>query len=147
MKEMTGSAPAVEREKQPNKMKGGVKSAIYRGFEAALRLADPRRIRRLTGLDVRPLLLNHHYVPDYYGASARKHIDIRALPGFATLAADAISKKRTLLYYDRLYTIYQSLAGVKRLVQPGEEINIAEVGVYRGGTSHFIASAAQALGL
>lgn len=147
MKEITGSAPLIERGKPFNKIKGGVKSAIYHGFEAALRLAGPRRIGRLTGLDVRPLRLNHHYVPDYYGATARKHIDIRALPEFAALASDAISKKRTLLYYDRLYTIYQSLAGVKRLVRSHEEINIAEVGVYRGGTSHFIASATQALGI
>ena len=53
--------------------------------------------------------------------------------------------KRTLLYYDRLYVIYQALMHVKRLNETGLEM--AEVGTYRGGTTFFIASANETLGL
>ncbi len=90
---------------------------------------------------------NYLNVPDYYGRSAHKHLDIRSLPGFGPLAAMTIQQGRSYLYYDRLYVIYQSLVNLQRLAKSPDNINLAEVGVFRGGTSHFIASSADALGL
>jgi O-methyltransferase len=91
---------------------------------------------------------HHHYVPDYYGHAARKLPDLRSLPNFAQLAESVIRSRSTSLYYDRLFTLYQALLNVRRLpaARHGGTINIAEVGVYKGGTSYFIASAVQALG-
>jgi hypothetical protein len=104
-----------------------------------------RAVLKRLGIDAFPLRKGYHYVPDYYGTAAPKMIDIRSLPEFSTLAQTVIEQKRTLLYYDRLYTIYQAL---KRVVQlPGiADSNMAEVGVYKGGGSYFIASTLAALG-
>src|SRR3990172_865988 len=99
------------------------------------------------GIDAFPKMPGYHYVPDYYGRSASKRIDIRTLTDFNELANQAIRQGRTLLYYDRLYIIYQVLSNLRRLFPTGERMNIVEVGVYRGGTSHFIASTARVLGL
>jgi hypothetical protein len=87
---------------------------------------------------------DHHYVPNYYGRTARKHLDVRSLPTFGEVAQQTISEGRCLLYYDRLYTIYQCVEQSRRLT---ESPNFAEVGVFRGGTSRFIARAAAAVGL
>ncbi len=99
-------------------------------------------IRALRTLSIAafPERANYHYVPDYYGHTAYKHIDIRTLPVFGKCASNAIANKRALLYYDRLYTIYQALLHVRNLPASPNGFNIAEVGVYKGGTSHFIAS-------
>lgn len=90
----------------------------------------------------------HHYVPDYYGPSAHKRLDIRAIDGFYPFATEVVEQGRTLLYYDRLYMIYQSLKNIKSNVNGNAiEINFAEVGVYKGGTSGFICKVAEDLGL
>jgi hypothetical protein len=104
-----------------------------------------RAVLKRLGIDAFPLRKGYHYVPDYYGTAAPKMIDIRSLPEFSTLAQTVIEQKRTLLYYDRLYTIYQAL---KRVVQFSgiADSNMAEVGVYKGGGSYFIASTLAALG-
>lgn len=100
-------------------------------------------LKRL-GIDAFPRRQGYHYVPDYYGTAAPKMIDIRSLPGFDALAHQVIEQKRTLLYYDRLYTIYQAL--FRRKGALGDtSTNMAEVGVYKGGGSYFIASVLQAL--
>jgi hypothetical protein len=90
-----------------------------------------------------------HVIPDYIGRSSHKHFDIRALPEFGALAREVIEHDRTYLYYDRLYTLYQALTNIKRLVaSSGDgEIGLAEVGVYRGGSSYFIAAVSRALNL
>src|SRR4051812_28293338 len=90
---------------------------------------------------------DHHYVPNYYGRSAHKQFDIRSLPLFGELADMTVQHGKALLYYDRLYMIYQALLMVKRLDDSSADINLAEVGVYKGGTSRFIASTSEALGL
>lgn len=105
-----------------------------------------RIILKRLGIDAFPRRQHYHYVPDYYGTAAPKLIDIRSLPQFSPLAKTAIEQGRTLLYYDRLYTIYQSLLRLKN-VQGGSVSNVAEVGVYKGGGSYFIASAIAALDL
>jgi len=99
------------------------------------------------GIDAYLRQPGYQYIPTYY-RGVKKHVDIRALPVFGTLADRAINDGKTLLNYDRIYTIYQALANLARLPQsPQETVNLAEVGVYKGGTSFFIASAAQALDL
>jgi cephalosporin hydroxylase len=85
--------------------------------------------------------------PDYFAHKAHKHFDIRNLPDFNMLARKVIDHKRTLLYYDRLYTIYQSLLGIARMAVEKKPVNLAEVGVYKGGGCYFIASVAASLGL
>jgi hypothetical protein len=86
---------------------------------------------------------NFHYCPEIYGAGYWKKIDIRDVPGFRELANKVIADQRTLLHYDRLYVLYQAIRNVRHLAGTGGRI--AEVGVYRGGGSYFIAAAASAL--
>lgn len=104
-----------------------------------------RAILKRIGIDAFPRRTSYHYVPDYYGPAAPKMIDIRSLPHFGALAQTVIDQKRSLLYYDRLYVIYQALKRV--VLVPGVAgSNMAEVGVYKGGGSYFIASTLAALG-
>jgi len=116
----------------------GIGKAIRRGIQSSLSRAGVEVVRR------RP---HHLYVPDVYGLSAFKHIDIRELQPFGALAAECLESRKSCLYYDRLYTIFQALQDVTRLIGPGETARSVEVGVYRGGTSRFIGASAQALGL
>jgi O-methyltransferase len=104
-----------------------------------------RRVLKRFGWDVFLRKPGYHYVPDYYGRAASKSVDIRALPEFGTLANDVIGHKRTLLYYDRLYTIYQMVTYVYHLPEAAIS-DMAEVGVYKGGSSYFIASLLRKLG-
>jgi hypothetical protein len=97
------------------------------------------------GIDAYLAQPGYHYVPDYYGRTAWKHLDIRTVQPFGDLAKEAIGHKKALLYYDRLYPIFQSLRNIERLPRPSGGVNIAEVGVYRGGTSWFMASVLRAL--
>src|SRR5688500_17930474 len=89
----------------------------------------------------------YSYVPDYYVNARHKQVDIRTLPKFGGLAAQVVGEGRTLLCYDRLYTIYQSLQSVKRNIVDGQAVNFAEIGVFKGGTSRFIALCAAAMKL
>lgn len=116
-----------------------------RPVRAAGRVA--RALLARAGLAVFRARPDHHYVPRLYGRTARKHVDVRRLEPFGPLAATVIAQGRTRLYYDRLYTLYQALAHVARQAGPETEVHLAEAGVYRGGTSYFIAAAARALGL
>lgn len=84
-------------------------------------------------------------LPDYYTRSAAKQIDIRTLEPFSSLAGKVITGQRTYLYYDRLYPIFQSLVNLRRTYHTG--IHIAEVGVYRGGGSYFMASVLEHFGM
>lgn len=105
-----------------------------------------RRSLSAIGIDASVKRPDHHYVARYYGRTAYKHVDIRTLEPFGDLARAAINTQRTLLYYDRLYPIFQSLENMRRFRKPGTALNTAEVGVFRGGTSRFIAEAAARLG-
>lgn len=51
-----------------------------------------------------------------------------------------------MLCYDRLYTIYQALSNRKHHAA-GMALHLAEVGVYKGGTSYFILAVLESLGL
>jgi O-methyltransferase len=89
----------------------------------------------------------YSYIPDYFLSTRHKQVDIRTLPEFGELARRVIEQGRTLLGYDRLYTIYQSLQAVQRLLVAGQSVNFAEVGVFKGGTSRFIALCAASMSL
>jgi predicted O-methyltransferase YrrM len=80
----------------------------------------------------------YHYVPDIYGRSAHKKIDPRNEQDFEALASPIVNapERKSYLYYDRLYILYQSLLNVRHL-KGGQ---MAEVGVFRGGGSYFMAS-------
>lgn len=87
----------------------------------------------------------YHIVRDIYGKNFHKIHDIRDYQPFGELAAKAIADGRTLLYYDRLYNLFQSLEQVITH-HPGASIyRMLEIGVYKGGGSYFLASAANAL--
>lgn len=114
------------------KMKSQLKSIFLAGF----------RLIRIDAFVRKP---GYHYVPDYFGKATHKQQDIRNLPVFGELATEVIGDKRSSLYYDRLLTIYQIVARLSSFVTAGQAINLAEVGVYKGGTSYFIAALADRL--
>jgi len=87
----------------------------------------------------------YHYVPDIYGKSSRKMRDIRQNEPFYSLAKTVRDHKRTYLYYDRLNTLYQALENIARNMPGSDPLYMAEVGVFRGGGSYFLASAAETL--
>ncbi len=103
-----------------------------------------RSVLQVFGLAVFVKKDDSHYVPDYFGRSAHKQLDIRTLPVFGKIAGQVIQDKRVSLYYDRLFTIFQILSNwYIRTKNSSEILNTAEVGVYKGGTSYFIASIAK----
>lgn len=57
-------------------------------------------------------------------------------PNFFQIASKVISEGRTMLKFDRLFTLYQ-------IISQSEDNTIAlEIGVYRGGTTKFLATLA-----
>lgn len=83
------------------------------------------------------------YFPKEYGHRFYKKMDIKSREPFAGLARRAIENRRTLLYYDRLYTIFQAM---EQTLARHPDASIAEVGVYKGGGIRFMAETARALG-
>ena len=92
---------------------------------AALRAAQPE-----------PQWLENAARYEYLWGNAAKKVDIREIEPFGSLAAAVIEEGRTYLNLDRLYTLWQL---VQRL--PPAATAAAEVGVYKGGSSRFIAEA------
>jgi O-methyltransferase len=77
-----------------------------------------------------------------YLSGFEKKIDIRVdIPIFSSIASSILEEDRTSLYFDRLYTIFQSLFNTSRLAGA-----IVELGVYRGGSVKFMARVCEALG-
>lgn len=99
------------------------------------------------GFDVFIRRDGNHYVQNYFGKSTHKQQDIRNLPVFGALANKVIRNRHTYLYYDRLFTIHQLVAALKNRNDVNQIVNTAELGVYRGGSSYFIASLARQLDL
>lgn len=100
---------------------------------------------RFIGIDAFYRQPDHHYVLDYFGKSSHKQKDIRTLPVFGELAGKVVRDGRCSLYYDRLFTIHQIMVHLSSFEKTEREIYLAEVGVYKGGTSYFIASVAEQL--
>ena len=117
-------------------------------FQSAFHLFGLELVRRKQGYIYAP----DFSFPKYLGKASHKRdnirqsklINIRDLRPFGPLAADVIEPKKSLLYYDRLYTIYQAVSNMK-LREVGLSHNLAEVGVYKGGTSYFILSVVESL--
>lgn len=80
-----------------------------------------------------------HMVQDIYGVSSHKMIDIREDFFFRDKSMKVIDSRKTLLYYDRLHILYQSILNVIENCNKSQ-INILEVGVFKGGSSYFLAS-------
>ncbi len=99
------------------------------------------------GFDVNRRRSDFHYAPDYYGRSFAQRADIRRTPVFGELASTTISEGRSCLYYDRLYVLYETLVNLARYASSTRPFRIVEVGVYKGGTSSYLASVAAALGI
>lgn len=99
-----------------------------------------KRLAPKLGLAVYRNREDFHYCPQNYGAGYWKKIRVQEIDGFKELADKVIADKRSLLNYDRLYILYQAIANVRHLAG---DTSIAEIGVYRGGGSYFIASVAQ----
>jgi len=78
---------------------------------------------------------------DYLWYNAKKKIDIRKLDGFREIAQRVLADGRTYLHYDRLYTLWQAVAGI-----PSDAPAVAEVGAYKGGSARFIAESLRAHG-
>jgi hypothetical protein len=117
-----------------------------------------RKTKRLAGRSARALYgrlpvevfrrkPNFHYVPDHYGRSAYKDIDILQLPVFGDLARRTVAEGRTFLYYDKLYTVYQAILNVSRFPGGTAQMSIVDVGAFKGGGSYFMAACAEALGV
>lgn len=95
-------------------------------------------IRRKLGGVKRLLFDGFHAVPNYFGRSAYKLPDLRTYPEFGPRAARAVSGGSSL-YYDRLATLYFAAQDAGRRFGA---LTIAEVGVYKGGTSRFLCESA-----
>ena len=73
--------------------------------------------------------------PSIRQPTRRRSLKFRPSPTFFELADAVVKADRTLLGYDRLYAFWQCIGNV--VAVPGA---VAEIGSYRGGSAHFIAS-------
>jgi len=97
---------------------------------------------RRVGLDLNPRLSDHHYIHKYFGHNAQKLRTGLDDEAFMELAGEVRAAKRTLLYYNRLYTLYQAVQtiGVRF---PDGPVRILEAGVFRGGSTYFLGRVAE----
>jgi O-methyltransferase len=101
-----------------------------------------RRAFRRVGFEVVDRQPDHHYVHKFYGHSAYKLRSGLQDDEFRAMAEEAREQRRTYLYFNRLYTLYQGVRNVARAF-PSGELGFLEVGVYRGGSAFFLARAAE----
>jgi O-methyltransferase len=97
--------------------------------------------RRTLGLARRLLTRDYHAVANYFGRSAYKLPDLRSLPDFSPLARRIVAEGRSSLYYDRLFTLFASVRETSRRFEG--PLTMAEVGVWKGGTSRFLLECVQ----
>lgn len=95
------------------------------------------RVARAFGLVIFKERNSYHYVPNIYGRSAVKLRDFRDDPLFRDAADLVMSHGTTKHYYDRLFHLYQAVRNIIRI--HSGMLNVAEVGVWKGGTSYFLA--------
>jgi hypothetical protein len=69
--------------------------------------------------------------------------DIRSDGVFFPMADRVIRDQTTFLYYDRLYTIYQVIRNIVTRSDPKKTLTFMEIGVFKGGGSHFVAELSQ----
>lgn len=75
----------------------------------------------------------YYCVEDEAYKSMGKLMDIRSLPYFGEKAKIVVDSGRSCLGYERLFNLYQVLVGRK-------DLTVVEAGVYKGGSSYFMAS-------
>jgi O-methyltransferase len=102
----------------------------------------PKIFQRL-GYAVYRYKKDHLYSPEALTLKGMKFVDIEKISPFSEVAEEVINHNRTRLGYDRLYIIYQALWNVRHIST--KAANLAEVGVYKGGSTYFIASVADQL--
>jgi O-methyltransferase len=93
------------------------------------------------GLGVYRYQRGHVYCPEKLVTKAMRLVGAEEISPFAEVARRVIEPRKTLLGYDRLYTLYQAVCNVKHTCKSAG--HMAEVGVFRGGGTYFIASVAQ----
>lgn len=71
----------------------------------------------------------------YLLSGAGKKVDLRTLEGFGDVARRVIEEGRLGMSYDRLYTLWQAVAGAP------PRSPAVEIGAYRGGSARFIGEA------
>lgn len=100
-------------------------------------------IFRYAGYEIHRINPEYHYTPKLFGRSAHKLKKPKENGVFFEAAKGEVESRRTSLYYDRLYTIFDVLQDLK--TRFGNNISIAEIGVYKGGGTKFIATVANQL--
>lgn len=84
----------------------------------------------------------HAKLINLYCNRAHKKLNISTdIPVFSERAARYIAEGNTLLHYDRLYTLFQSVKNALNMAG-----DIVELGVYRGGSLKFISEIVDVLG-
>jgi O-methyltransferase len=78
---------------------------------------------------------------EYYWANADKKIDLLEMRPFGALASEVLRDGRTFLNVDRLYTLWQAAVNM-----PPGAAAVAEVGVYKGGSTKFLAETLRVIG-
>jgi hypothetical protein len=86
---------------------------------------------------------SHVYCPEKLVVKALKLMDTDDVPGFGDLCRRVLGEQRTRLDQGKLYMLYQGLWNVSRSGVLGG--SMAEVGVYRGGGTYFMAAASAGL--
>lgn len=87
----------------------------------------------------------HRYAPKVSRKRANKLRTPLEDDEFMALARDVVEPRLTVLGYDRLYTLYHALRSAIAAAPGGAPIELLEVGVYKGGSSRFLALAASSL--
>lgn len=84
---------------------------------------------------------NFHYVDDFYGKNYHKMNQFYKNELFLNIASEVIDRKLTLLYFDRLFVIFNCLKNIINITDKKKrKLVFVEVGAYKGGSSYFIAS-------
>ena len=112
-------------------------------IKKSLKLIGIERINRAlkrqgVKVELAPKGANYYF---YYWRKAKKKIDLKALPEFWEIATTILNDKKTMLYYDRLYTLWQGVLGI-----PSSDLPIAEIGTHRGGSAKFMMEALKTRG-
>lgn len=123
----------------PKSLLGQMRQAARQVWELAVNLAEAALEKM--GIALYRRRADYHYCPRIYGTIHHKLLDPRELEPFNGLARAVIDQGRTSLYYYRLYFIYQAIGNVSSL--PNHDYSLAEVGVYKGGSTYFIAAVAE----
>ncbi len=131
------------------KEKVGQQKEILREAEKRLTLAGEKfktkDLANVLHIDGEPI--RFHIAPDIYGRSSHKLTDIREFEPFLSLAKSVVQPEGSMLYYDRLFTLYQALESTLKANEKNnsQRFTVLEAGVYKGGGSYFIASTMQTL--